>query len=156
MYVIGNPGISTTILDCTITEGIVSSPSRRLGDDTNIQTSAQVNPGSSGGPLFNGNGLVVGQVVLKATIEGAGFAATPSDQLVGFLVRNTDLSAGLKLWREWMDSSGTRRIAATLEEISDDAIMLHRADGAEFLVPLDQLSKPDQSFIELLRRDLSR
>ena len=94
-------------------------------------------------------------MVLKATIEGAGFA-TPSDQLVGFLVRNTDLSAGLKLWREWMDSSGTRRIAATLEEISDDAIMLHSADGAEFLVPLDQLSKPDQSFIELLRRDLSR
>jgi S1-C subfamily serine protease len=126
VYVIGNPGVSTTILDYTITEGIVSSSSRKLGNDTYIQTSAQVNPGSSGGPLFNGNGLVVGQVVLKATIEGAGFA-TPSDQLVGFLVRNTDLSAGLKLWREWMDSSGTRRIAATLEGISDDAITVHGA-----------------------------
>lgn len=155
VYVIGNPGFSTTILDYTITEGIVSSPSRKLGDHTYIQTSAQVNPGSSGGPMFNENGLVVGQVVLKATIEGAGFA-TPSDELVSFLVRNTDLSAGLKLQREWMDSSGTRRIAATLEAISDDAIKLHRVDGAEFVVPLDRLSKPDQSFVELLRERLSR
>ncbi len=155
VYVIGNPGLSTTILDYTITEGIVSSPSRTLGDHTYIQTSAQVNPGSSGGPMFNENGLVVGQVVLKATIEGAGFA-TPSDELVSFLVRNTDPSAGLKLRREWMDSSGTRRIAATLEAISDDAIKLHRIDGVEFEVPLDRLSKPDQSFVELLRQSLSR
>ncbi len=49
------------------------------------------------------------------------------------------------------DGNGTGMIVG-----SDDAIMLHRADGAEFLVPLDQLSKPDQSFIELLRRALSR
>lgn len=47
-------------------------------------------------------------------------------------------------------------LAAMLEAISDNAIKLHRVDGAEFVVPLDRLSKPDQSFVELLRERLSR
>src|SRR5204862_6174393 len=47
----------------TATQGIVSAKGRSLPGDTVvpfIQTDAAVNPGNSGGPLFDGNGQVVG------------------------------------------------------------------------------------------------
>jgi serine protease Do len=156
VFVIGNPGVSATILDYTITEGIISSPARKLGEASYIQTSAQVNPGSSGGPMFNENGLVIGQVVAKATkIEGAGFA-TPGDELLAFLVRSVDLSSGMDLRRDWMDSTGQRRIEAKLREIGGDAVTLTKLDGSEVTVPLERLSKPDQALIRLLQRRMPK
>ncbi|MDZ7828674.1 MAG: DegQ family serine endoprotease [Halofilum sp. (in: g-proteobacteria)] len=50
-------------LDHTATQGIVSALNRSLPNDTYtpfIQTDVAVNPGNSGGPLFNGDGEVVG------------------------------------------------------------------------------------------------
>ncbi len=50
-------------LDNTVTSGIVSAKSRALPGDAAvpfIQTDAAVNPGNSGGPLFNLNGEVIG------------------------------------------------------------------------------------------------
>ena len=50
---IGNPGLGQTVLNHTMTEGIVSNPRRTIRGGTYIQTSAAVNPGSSGGPMFD-------------------------------------------------------------------------------------------------------
>jgi serine protease Do len=50
-------------LDSTVTAGVVSAKGRSLPDDTTvpfIQTDVAVNPGNSGGPLFNTRGEVVG------------------------------------------------------------------------------------------------
>jgi len=50
-------------LDYTATQGIVSALNRKLPNDTYtpfIQTDVAVNPGNSGGPLFNRNGRVIG------------------------------------------------------------------------------------------------
>jgi len=50
-------------LEQTATQGIVSAKGRSLPGDTVvpfIQTDAAVNPGNSGGPLFDGSGAVVG------------------------------------------------------------------------------------------------
>jgi serine protease Do len=50
-------------LDNTVTSGIVSAKSRALPNDALvpfIQTDVAVNPGNSGGPLFNMNGEVIG------------------------------------------------------------------------------------------------
>ena len=47
--VIGNPGAGDMILSHTMTTGVVSNPSRDVDGETFIQTSAAVNPGSSGG-----------------------------------------------------------------------------------------------------------
>ena len=52
--------------DNSVTAGVVSATGRTLPDDSNssyvpfIQTDAAVNPGNSGGPLFNVDGQVIG------------------------------------------------------------------------------------------------
>ncbi len=65
----------------TVTAGIVSAKSRSLPDDSMvpfIQTDVAVNPGNSGGPLFNAKGEVVGinsQIFTQTgAFEGLSFA----------------------------------------------------------------------------------
>ena len=59
-------------LDSSVSSGIVSGKGRHLGQayDRLIQTDASLNPGSSGGPLVNLNGQVVG--VSKAIVSQGG------------------------------------------------------------------------------------
>lgn len=82
--IIGNPGVGEAILSHTMTTGVVSNSNRAIDGQSFIQTSAAVNPGSSGAPMFDAKGQVIGLVSLKAQIEGAGFAI-PSAQLRAFL-----------------------------------------------------------------------
>ncbi|NQT86025.1 trypsin-like peptidase domain-containing protein [bacterium] len=75
VVVIGNPGMGGKILDYTITRGIVSNRDRDLGHVHCIQTDAAVNPGNSGGPMFNMKGEVIGMVTMKSTsMERVGLA----------------------------------------------------------------------------------
>lgn len=80
--VVGNPlGIQFAE---TLTEGVISAPSREvtIGQYVMnlIQTNAAINPGNSGGPLLNSTGQVVGVVNAKIMqsnmndVEGIGFA----------------------------------------------------------------------------------
>ncbi len=75
---IGNP---LGELGGTVTNGIISAKDREITIDgeamTLLQTSAAVNPGNSGGGLFNLNGELVGVVNAKSSgenIEGLAFA----------------------------------------------------------------------------------
>ncbi len=73
VYAIGSPlGLSNTI-----TQGIISNVNRVLYDHSYIQTSAAISHGSSGGPLINKYGQVIG--IITATLEeGQNFnLATP-------------------------------------------------------------------------------
>jgi len=71
---IGNP----FGLGYTVTAGIVSAKGRSLGlgaYDDFIQTDASLNPGNSGGPLFNLSGEVIGvNTAIVAGGQGIGFA----------------------------------------------------------------------------------
>lgn len=49
----------------TVTEGIVSSPRQLMEGRNYIQTDASVNPGNSGGPVINENGIIVGIITSK-------------------------------------------------------------------------------------------
>ena len=71
---IGNPyGFSNTV-----TAGIISATNRtieNLSKQNLIQTDAPINPGSSGGPLLNLNGEVIGiNVAIVAGAQSIGFA----------------------------------------------------------------------------------
>ncbi len=90
VVVIGTPlGLSSTV-----TSGIVSALDRTVDTDGRrfrmIQTDAAVNPGNSGGPLFNKEGEVVGIITLKEvttydsngnaiSVEGLGYAIPIDD-----------------------------------------------------------------------------
>ncbi|GBD36264.1 Serine protease Do-like HtrB [bacterium HR36] len=86
VFAIGHPGVGKgEILPQTLTEGIVSGVGRRLQELEPmrfIQTTASVNPGNSGGPLFDFQGQVVGinTLVIRRSgnrdvnLEGLNFA----------------------------------------------------------------------------------
>ncbi|MBE6914143.1 MAG: trypsin-like serine protease [Ruminococcaceae bacterium] len=96
---IGNP--LTDNLSGTLTDGIVSAINRTMSTNgytmTLIQTTAALNEGNSGGPLFNSFGQVVGITNMKmvnnvsgVTVEGIGFAipSTTVKLVVDQLVAN--------------------------------------------------------------------
>ncbi|OUN98684.1 hypothetical protein B5F98_04310 [Pseudoflavonifractor sp. An44] len=89
VYAIGNP---MGYLHGTMTEGIISSPTRTIqvdGKDMNLlQTSAALNSGNSGGALTNAYGQVVGITSAKITgvendtvIEGLGLVIPINDTI---------------------------------------------------------------------------
>ena len=81
-------------LDRTVSEGIISLTNRLIDGRLLIQTTTEVNPGNSGGPLFNLRGEVIGINDLKLIglgLEGLNFAIQVST-LKDFL-RNRDAFA---------------------------------------------------------------
>ncbi len=122
---IGDPAGAGQNLTGTVTVGYVSAVNRELMFNNMrqkfIQMDAAVNPGNSGGPLFNSRGEVIGVVTLKSLVssvdsngtaidtEGIGFAipinsaidaaeqiiATGSVQRPGIGIRYTEISEQL-------------------------------------------------------------
>lgn len=90
VFAIGSP----LGLERSVSRGIVSLKNRLIEGKLYIQTTAQISPGNSGGPLFNRFGEVVGVNNMKVVgmgAEGLGFAI-PAEFLKIFL-RNRDAFA---------------------------------------------------------------
>ncbi len=81
MFAIGNP----LGLERTVTQGIVSSTTRTLGQLRFIQTDASINPGNSGGPMFNARGEVVGVVCAGYSFFSGLAFGIPATDLIDFL-----------------------------------------------------------------------
>jgi len=83
VFAIGSP----LGLERSVSEGIVSLRNRIIQSRLHIQTTAEISPGNSGGPLFNYRGQVIGvnnMKVVSAGAEGLGFSI-PVRQLKTFL-----------------------------------------------------------------------
>ena len=66
-------------LDIKLTNGIISSKTGFEGNIAEYQMSAPVQPGNSGGPLFDKNGNIIGVVCAKhREAENAGYAIKAS------------------------------------------------------------------------------
>ena len=74
VYAIGSPGLGNTILEQSISEGLVSSKSRKIGETEYLQHSAAVNPGNSGGALLDEGCRLVGIVTLGTRLNNISFA----------------------------------------------------------------------------------
>ncbi len=85
VFAIGNP----KGLEGTFSDGIVSGI-RKIGKDKIIQITAPISPGSSGGPIVNLNGEVIGVAV--ATFEGGQNLnfAIPSEYVTTLLKNKTE------------------------------------------------------------------
>ena len=71
VFAIGNP----LGLERTVTEGVLSQTHRNFGGILYLQVDAPVNPGNSGGPLFNARGQVIGVINMgHPSFEGLNFA----------------------------------------------------------------------------------
>jgi len=71
VFVIGNP----LGLERSVTEGVVSHTARNFGGRLYLQVDASVNPGNSGGPLFNNRGEVIGVINMGVrSMQGLNFA----------------------------------------------------------------------------------
>ena len=84
VFAIGSP----LGLERSVSEGIVSLRNRIISDRLHVQTTAEISPGNSGGPLFNYRGEVVGVNNMKVVAQGAeglGFSI-PLDSLKTFLI----------------------------------------------------------------------
>ena len=96
---IGNP---LGELGGSVTSGIISALDREMTIDgqtmTLLQTDAAVNPGNSGGGLFNANGDLIGIVNAKSSgenVEGIGFAipiSTATD-IIDELIANGEVTS---------------------------------------------------------------
>ena len=74
VFVLGYPLITTMGTDIKLTTGIISSKSGYQGDVSQYQVSAPVQPGNSGGPLFNEKGELIGIISAKHTeAENVGY-----------------------------------------------------------------------------------
>lgn len=120
---IGNP----FGLGYTVTAGIVSAKGRSLGlgvYDDFIQTDASLNPGNSGGPLFNLKGEVVGvNTAIVARGQGIGFAI-PID-LAEFVI--DQLKSDGKVVRGWLGvyvQKVTPEIAASFDLKEDEGALV--------------------------------
>lgn len=100
---IGNP---LGNLGGTVTSGIISALGRELTVDgkkmTLLQTSAAVNPGNSGGGLFNAYGELIGIVNAKSSannVEGLGFAIpiNTAKGIIEELMQNGYVSGRVKM-----------------------------------------------------------
>jgi serine protease Do len=83
LIVVGYPGLGVdnifenreTLLEPTLTAGVLSARRTLRTGIESIQTDAAINPGNSGGPIFNEDGKVVGIATFKTgdQIENVGF-----------------------------------------------------------------------------------
>lgn len=75
VFVLGYPLTSTMGDEIKLTTGIISSKTGFQGDVALYQISAPIQPGNSGGPLFDKKGNVIGIVSAKHTgAENVGYA----------------------------------------------------------------------------------
>ena len=78
-WVLGYPLTQTMGEDIKLTNGIISSKSGFDGNIAQYQISAPVQPGNSGGPVFDNNGNLIGVVQAKhGQAENAGYAVKAS------------------------------------------------------------------------------
>ncbi len=149
--IIANPGLGAEILDNTVTTGVVSSGKRTLEGNDYIQSSAAVNPGSSGGPMFNHNGQVIGSVDLKGKIEGVGFAV-PSPVITRFILKSSRRTeADGQFSRVWLDAAETRGLAGKFVSSADKSLTIIKSETSERLsLPLEKLSVGDQKLLDLM------
>jgi hypothetical protein len=57
------------------------------------------------------------------------------------------------LLRTWADATGKFQVEATLLSVDEELVRLKRKDGKEIAIPLKQLSKADQVYLEIQQRN---
>jgi S1-C subfamily serine protease len=95
---IGYPFHGLLTSDFTVTTGIVSSLSGIMNDTRYLQISAAVQPGNSGGPLFDSDGQIIGMV--SAKLDALKIAKETGD-----IPENINFAIKTGMLRDFLDNS---------------------------------------------------
>jgi S1-C subfamily serine protease len=114
IFVLGYPVFSLSPA-LNATDGIVSSPVGLEGDRTNIQITAPVQPGNSGGPVLSVGGAQVAVVASKVTSE---LRDRQNIENIGWVIRGAEAEAFLRRFdvRPLRAGDGFRRPDGPLSE----------------------------------------
>ena len=139
VFTVGNP---LGELEYTMTSGIVSALDREITTEESIavnmfQIDAAVNPGNSGGPVYNANGEVIGIVTAKANdtgVDGIGFAIPIDDAVKIF----SDLiEHGYVLGKAYM--------GVTLETLSGTYIRYYNLPEGAYVMTVEEGSAAESA-----------
>ena len=103
------------------TPGTVSALSGLGNDPNQIQITAPIQPGSSGSPVINERGVVVGVVSMHVSDSRMVEATGSPGQNLNFAVSGRRLNAFLRLHGAQFDTGGTWRFPRSNADIADDA-----------------------------------
>jgi S1-C subfamily serine protease len=115
VIVVGFPLQGTLANQMNVTTGTVSALAGISNDSTQLQMTAPVQPGNSGGPLLDKSGNVVGVVVAK-------LAALNMASQTGALPENVNFAIKAEIARAYLDSRGVdyvSRKAGKTKEVAD-------------------------------------
>jgi S1-C subfamily serine protease len=133
--IIGCPGVGPTQLENAVTTGVLSIK-YEVEKMPFYQLGASVNPGNSGGPVFDNHGQVIGVVTLKANQEGIAFCVPWQD---------------LKDRVEAMEKDDPHRIAAGAESMQRLHVVIEKV-----FLSAQVYSKIMQIYSGLMREATSR
>ena len=113
VFVLGYPIIEDMGKDIKVTEGIISASSGYKGNSMMYQISAPVQPGNSGGPLFNDKGSVIGVVCAKLEdAENVNYAVKISQ--LHALINSSDL--GIKITNNTLKENKRSKIVKQVKD----------------------------------------
>ena len=142
VYAVGNP----QGLEGTFSQGIVSSI-RQVGIDKLLQITAPISPGSSGGPVLNGKGEVIG--VSVATFRGGQNLnfAIPSSYLKTLLgkvgpAKPLSQAKPVKAQRSILSDLGGRSVEGVVGGTFAWKSQLYEIDGGYTITLRNQLREP--------------
>lgn len=114
VFVLGYPLTNELGSEIKLTNGIISSRTGYQGNVATYQISAPVQPGNSGGPMFDKKGNVIGIVV----------AGVPGAENVGYAIKTSYLkilleSVGMKMYKPANNSLLTLSLAEKVKRIKN-------------------------------------
>ena len=114
IFVLGYPLVTSMGNEIKLTEGVISSSTGYKGNQSMLQISAAVQPGNSGGPLFNEEGDVVGVVCAKhENAENANYAVK-----ISYLYSMIEAS-GYNIEINDINKVHKKKLSAKVKEIKD-------------------------------------
>jgi S1-C subfamily serine protease len=129
----GYPLAGILSADLTVTTGNVNSLAGLANNQNQLQISAQVSPGNSGGGLIDKSGNLVGLVVSKLDVMR--LAA-----ITGDMAQNVNFAVKPEVIKSFLDANGVRMSAIDAGSRLETEVLAQRAK--EFTVKLECKSKP--------------
>jgi S1-C subfamily serine protease len=128
VFTLGFPNIGVQGFNLKMTKGEISSTTGIQDDPRQFQISVPVQPGNSGGPLFDSKGNVVGIVVAKLNATMMVEHTGDLPQNVNYAVKSAYLLPLLEEYRSEMpsskDESDSEKMEEVVSEVRDACVMI--------------------------------